>query len=239
MFQLRQLRKTWDENFRIEIDELDVQHGEAFVLVGPTGSGKTTLLRLLALVVPATKGEIRFDRKPARADDMDPTQRRRITMVFQRPALLSATVFHNVAYGLHIRGEKECIQPRVDRLLDRFGIAHLASADAHTLSVGQMQLVALARALAVEPDVLLLDEPTANLDPSRVALVEEIILDDHRERGTTVIWSTHNLFQARRVADRVGFLLDGRLVECSATEDFFEAPKNPRTDDFVRGKMVY
>ncbi|NOX52856.1 MAG: phosphate ABC transporter ATP-binding protein, partial [Planctomycetes bacterium] len=101
------------------------------------------------------------------------------------------------------------------------------------------QLVALARALVLEPDLLLLDEPTANLDPAHVALVEEAIAEDHQRRGTTVVWATHNLFQARRVAERVGLLLNGQLIEVASTQTFFDAPSDPRTADFVQGKMVY
>jgi tungstate transport system ATP-binding protein len=107
------------------------------------------------------------------------------------------------------------------------------------LSGGQTQLVALARALAVEPDVLLLDEPTAHLDPARVALVEEAVGDFQRRGQATVVWATHNLFQARRVAHRVTLLLDGRVVEVAPTQTFFEAPSDPRTAAFVRGKMIY
>ncbi|MCH8147419.1 MAG: ATP-binding cassette domain-containing protein, partial [Planctomycetes bacterium] len=107
------------------------------------------------------------------------------------------------------------------------------------LSGGQTQLVCLARALVASPDVLLLDEPTANLDPAHVALVEETIREVQRQRGLTVVWATHNLFQVRRVADRVALMLDGQLVEVAATEPFFESPKDSRTADFVQGKMVY
>ena len=99
--------------------------------------------------------------------------------------------------------------------------------------------MALARALAVEPDVLLLDEPTAHLDPARVALVKEAVDEFRRQRQATVVWATHNLFQARRVAQRVALLLDGRLVEVAPTQTFFERPSDPRTADFVQGKMIY
>ena len=100
-------------------------------------------------------------------------------------------------------------------------------------------MVAIARALVLRPQVLLLDEPTAHLDPAHVALVEEAVLHDQHERGTTVVWATHNLFQARRVANHVGLMLDGQLVEQQPTEPFFAAPRDPRTRDFVAGKMVY
>jgi tungstate transport system ATP-binding protein len=128
---------------------------------------------------------------------------------------------------------------RVAAMLERLGLAALASRSVQALSGGEAQLVALARALVLLPDVLLLDEPTAHLDPARVALVEGTIRADHAQRGTTVVWATHNLFQARRAADRVALLLEGRLVEVAATEEFFTAPRDPRTAAFVRGEMVY
>jgi tungstate transport system ATP-binding protein len=100
-------------------------------------------------------------------------------------------------------------------------------------------MVALARALVLEPEVLLLDEPTNNLDPARVALVENMVGNYQRRSGATVVWATHNLFQARRVAHRVVLLLDSRLVETAATREFFDAPRDPRAAAFVRGEMVY
>jgi tungstate transport system ATP-binding protein len=164
--------------------------------------------------------------------------RRRITLVFQRPHLLAGTILTNVEYGLKLRGRHG--HPAQARgMLERVHLSHLADRPAQAVSGGEAQLVALARALAVEPDVILLDEPTNNLDPARVALVEEVVMSDHRERGTTVVWATHNHFQARRVGDRVALLLDGKLVESATADAFFEAPKDPRTAAFVQGKMVY
>jgi tungstate transport system ATP-binding protein len=127
----------------------------------------------------------------------------------------------------------------VQAVLDRLGLGPLAARPARTLSGGETQLVALARALVLEPEVLLLDEPTAHLDPARVARAEDVIRAAHRGRGTTIVWATHNLFQARRLAERVAFLLDGRLVEAAPVEPFFTAPQDPRTAAFVRGEMVY
>jgi tungstate transport system ATP-binding protein len=119
------------------------------------------------------------------------------------------------------------------------GLSHLAQANARTLSGGEIQRVALARALVIEPTVLLLDEPTANLDPYNVKLIEQIITEVNREAGTTVVLVTHNVFQAKRLAHRTGLLLEGRLVEIAETATFFSAPTDPRTRAFVQGDMVY
>ena len=160
----------------------------------------------------------------------------RIT-VFQRPILLRATVRENIAYGLSLRGERS--DGRVTAILSRVGLTSLADAPAHKLSGGEMQRVALARALVIDPQVLLLDEPTANLDPYNVGLIEEIVREHNRARGTTVVLVTHNVFQARRLGHRVGLMLSGRLIEVSETSTFFDSPSDPRTTAFVRGEMVY
>ncbi|KPV49492.1 hypothetical protein SE17_32305, partial [Kouleothrix aurantiaca] len=123
--------------------------------------------------------------------------------------------------------------------LEQVGLAHLAAKPARTLSGGEMQRVALARALVLAPRVLLLDEPTANLDPANVLVIERAIAGLRAAGRTTVVLVTHNLFQARRLADRVALLLDGRLAELAATADFFERPQDPRAAAFVRGEMVY
>jgi tungstate transport system ATP-binding protein len=143
-----------------------------------------------------------------------------------------------VAYGLRLRGAERIAQ-RVQAVLEQVALSHLAAAPARTLSGGEMQRVALARAIVLEPEVLLLDEPTANLDPYNVGLIERIVADLNRERGTTIVLVTHNVFQARRLAQRAGLLLDGHLVEVSAASKFFTAPGDPRTAAFVRGEMVY
>jgi tungstate transport system ATP-binding protein len=147
-------------------------------------------------------------------------------------------VWDNVAYGLRLRGQRG-VRTQVRAALEHVGLSALASQRARTLSGGEAQRVALARAMVLQPDVLLLDEPTANLDPYNVTLIEEIIQTLNRERGTTLVLVTHNVFQARRLAQRAALLLDGRLVEVADAEAFFQSPHDPRTAAFVRGDMVY
>jgi len=239
LFQLRRVRAQYGRTLAVDVESFDVPGGEILCLLGPTGAGKSTLLRLLAGVERPTAGELLFRGTPLRPDSLSLAARRSITMVFQRPALLTGTVRCNVEYGLRLRQGRRFSAGNVDRVLERFGLTRLAEQSAQTLSGGQMQLTALARALVLEPDVLLLDEPTANLDPAHVALAEQAIREDFQQRGTSVVWATHNLFQARRVAERVTLLLGGRLVETAPNETFFHSPSDPRTKDFVEGKMVY
>lgn len=224
----------------LNLAELAICQGEVFGVIGPSGAGKSTLLRLLNFLEAPAGGTISFWGKPyPQGNGQVPLEvRRRVTMVFQRPVLLGGSVFENVAYGLRLRGERRP-DGRVREILERVGLADLREREVRTLSGGEAQRVALARALVLEPEVLLLDEPTANLDPYNVALVERLIADFNREEGKTVVLVTHSVFQARRLSRRVALLLGGRIVEVAEAERFFSAPEDPRTLAFVRGEMVY
>ncbi|MGC8780953.1 MAG: phosphate ABC transporter ATP-binding protein [Anaerolineae bacterium] len=237
IYRLDSLRQVYAGRTVLEIGALEVRPAEILALVGPSGSGKSTLLRLLNFLEAPVGGTITFLGRPI-CDGRPPLAlRRQVTTVFQRPVLLRTSVWANVSYGLRLRGLKA--DGRVDEVLAQVGLADLARRPAVSLSGGEMQRVALARALVVRPTVLLLDEPTANLDPYNVGLIEEIIRRHNREHGTTVVLVTHNVFQARRLAHRVGLLLGGRLVELADVHTFFAAPSDPRTAAFVRGEMVY
>jgi tungstate transport system ATP-binding protein len=237
-YRLRGVVRLVSPSFELRIAELHVPRGQVFGLLGPTGSGKSTLLRMLAGLEPPTAGDLTWREGPFYAGTIPQTVRQAATLVFQRPLPIRGSVRTNVELGLRIRGAPDS-QERVKDILARLRLDRVSGQSAATLSGGQLQLVAVARALVLRPEVLLLDEPTSHLDPAHVALVEDAVLQDHRERGTTVIWATHNLFQARRVADHVGLMLDGQLVEQQPTALFFDAPKDQRTRDFVAGKMVY
>jgi tungstate transport system ATP-binding protein len=238
LYQLESVTQTYGGRRVLDIDLLDIPAGSIQGLLGPTGAGKSTLLRLLAAVEPPASGQLRFGEHRLVGRHLPLDVQRRITLVFQRPLMLAGTVRANVEYGLRLRG-RTGRSSRVQAILERLGLAKLAARPARSLSGGEAQMVALARALVLDLDVLLLDEPTAHLDPARVAVVEALIGEIHRERGITVVWATHNLFQARRVAQRTALLLEGRLVEESDTKAFFESPRDPRTAAFVRGEMIY
>ena len=238
-YHLEDVTKRYGDRDVLGIDELGIGRSEILSIVGPSGAGKSTLLRLLNFLETPSAGCIRFGDACLEPDGSVPLHvRRRVTTVFQRPILLKRSVWANVAYGLRLRGHRE-LEGRVHGALDRVGLIHLARQSAGTLSGGEAQRVALARAIVLEPEVLLLDEPTANLDPYNVGLIEDIVRSLNADKGTTVVLVTHNVFQARRLAHRVGLLLNGSLIEEAGVDAFFASPRDPRTLAFVEGKMVY
>ncbi len=238
VYRLQNVSKMYDGRRVLTVDHLKIRRGEIFGLVGPSGAGKSTLLRLLNFLEPPTTGRIRFLDVEFSAEQEAPLRlRRRVTTVFQRPILLNRSVQANVSYGLNLRGQRKIEE--VEATLEEVGLLDLAHQRARTLSGGEAQRVALARAIVLRPDVLLLDEPTANLDPYNVGLIEEIIQRRNREQGTTLVLVTHNVFQAKRLAHRVALMLEGSIVEVNDVETFFEDPLDPRTAAFVRGEMVY
>lgn len=190
---------------------LEAERGEVLALIGPTGSGKTTLLRLIDLLERPDRGSIVLDGcELAWASDKERFRaRRRMAMVFQKPVMFSASVEANVSYGLRVRGGYN--RERIGDALRAVGLEGYEARDATTLSGGEMQRTALARAMVLDPEVLLLDEPTANLDPLTAASIDGLISALSR-RDAAVIMATHNMQQAWRLADRVAVLMEGRLV---------------------------
>jgi tungstate transport system ATP-binding protein len=239
VYHLHNVTKEYEGRRVLHVEQLEVRKGEILALVGPSGAGKSTLLRLLNFLEAPSAGEIRFQGMAfCQGQAMPLDLCRKVTTVFQRPILFNRSVWANVAYGLILRGNRP-VAEHVERALEQVGLGHLARHKARTLSGGEAQRVALARAIVLQPEVLLLDEPTANLDPYNVGLIESIAADLNRQQGTTIILVTHNVFQARRLAHRVGLLLEGQVIELADTEAFFGSPTDSRTKAFVEGKMVY
>ena len=238
LYRLTDLEKRYNGRTVLDVQNLAIQQGEILGLVGPSGAGKSTLLRILGFLEPPSKGQLYFQNQLCDGDWPQFEARRRVTMLFQDPHLLRRSVYDNVAYGLTLRGNKNG-RDLVETMIQQLGLSDLAGAQARTLSGGEAQRVALARSLVLKPDVLLLDEPTSNLDPYNIKLIEEMISRVNSEQGMTIVIVTHNVFQARRLADRVGLLLGGKLVEVGDTADFFENPQQPQTAAFVKGDIVY
>ena len=210
---------------------LAIAPGAPTLIVGPYGAGKTSLLRLCMGLATPSAGRIswagRTDSKPARR-----------AILFQRPVMLRRTVAANVGYALAQAGAPRSRRmPRVAALLDRVGLADLAQRPARRLSGGEQQRLALARALARDPEILLLDEPTANLDPAAARSVEEIVLMA-AQSGIKIVMASHDLGQVRRLAGDVVFLVRGALCEQDRAADFLDNPTTPEAAAFLRGDLV-
>ena len=210
--------------------------GPKSVILGPNGAGKSLLLRLLHGLIVPDEGRVAWQRpEGARKDHA----RRRQAMVFQRPVLLRRSAAANVDYALTLHGIGGTEgRRRRDDALEKTGLADMAKRQARVLSVGQQQRLALARAWALQPEVLFLDEPTASLDPAATLNVERVIEAMHAD-GTKLVMTTHDLGQARRLADEVLFLHRGRLVEHRAANAFFEAPESAEASAFLQGELVW
>jgi tungstate transport system ATP-binding protein len=215
------------------IDGIDLvlSAGPVTVVMGPNGAGKSLLLRLLHGMIEPTAGAVRWGgQAPGEA------LRRRQAMVFQRPVLLRRSVAANIEFVLKLRGV--ATGERCRELLQFVGLEALAARPARLLSGGEQQRLALARALAFQPEVLFLDEPTASLDPYSTAAIETIVKTAD-ERGTKIVFVTHDLGQARRLAGEVIFLHGGRLIEQTAAPRFFDEPASSQARDYLAGRLVF
>jgi tungstate transport system ATP-binding protein len=216
---------------------LQILRGEIFALVGPSGAGKTTLLRILDIFERPDKGNIKFNGLETSGIV---NIRRRMSLLFQTPAIFNKSVFENVSYGLKVRGiDKKIIEKKVSEALSIVGLSGLENQKAPTLSGGEAQRMAFARAIVYDPEILLLDEPTANLDPANVMKIEDIIKWLREEKNTTILLATHNIPQVRRLADRVGILINGELIEVNTKDAIFKDPKDKRSEAFLKGEMIY
>lgn len=239
-YQLTGVEKRYGSRTVLRVPDLTIADGEIMAIVGPSGAGKSTLLRLLGLLEAPTSGDFQLHVNDRRVNFETASihDRRQVGMVFQRPLLLSRSVQKNVAYGLRLRGERNAAAS-IANMLERVALTDLADAHPQTLSGGEMQRVALARVLILQPQILLLDEPTANLDPANVRLIEALVREQHTDFGTTIVMVTHNIFQAKRLATRVALFIDGHLIEVGPTDAIFEHSNDPRTTEFISGDFVY
>jgi tungstate transport system ATP-binding protein len=212
---------------------LRIDAGPRTVIIGPNGAGKSVLLRLCHGLLRATSGTIRW------ASLEPPRGPRRQAMVFQRPVLLRRSAAANVAYALAIGGvAREQRAPRALAALRKVGLEHVADRAARVLSGGEQQRLALARAWAMSPEVLFLDEPTASLDPGATHEIEKGIADMNAS-GTKIVLVTHNLGQARRLGDEILFLHQGRIAESAPADRFFRQPQSREAAQFLEGELPW
>ncbi len=219
---------------------------EVTAIIGPSGCGKTTFIRTLNRMVEMSsglriEGSVRYREQEIYGARIDPVQvRRRIGMVFQRPVVFPQSIYENVAFGLRLdRAPPEEVDAAVVRSLQRAAlweeVRGILKRPAFELSGGQQQRLCIARALAVDPRVLLMDEPTASLDPAGTQRIEDLLFELKREYAVVIV--THNMQQAARVADRTAFFFGGRLVEVDDTKRLFEAPRDPLTEQYITGRF--
>ena len=208
---------------------LRIDGGARTVILGPNGAGKSALMRLMHGLLRPTAGHLIWN--------VNASPHRAQCMVFQRPVMLRRSALANVAYGLKLAGVPYARRNReAHAALERVGLAHLANRPTRVLSGGEQQRVALARAWALDPRILFLDEPTASLDPAAARAVENVIVDIHGA-GTSIVMSTHNLGQARRLADEIIFLHAGRVTEHTPATEFFHRPRSIEAQSFLEGEM--
>lgn len=210
---------------------LRIEAGRRLIVMGANGAGKSLFLRLCHGLIDPTQGRRLWASGEARAEAQ--------AMVFQRPVLLRRSVAANLDYPLALKGLPRAARNHtVARTLERFGLAPLADRPARLLSGGEQQRLALARAWAMRPQILFLDEPSSALDPSATRIIEEMVMQFSAE-GITIVMTTHNLGQARRLGEQVAFLHRGRLIEHRSAAEFFAGPETPEARAFLAGDLIW
>jgi tungstate transport system ATP-binding protein len=234
ILQVRGLKVSRGGVSVLQIPDLSILAEDFLSLIGPNGTGKSTLLLSLAGLLKREAGEIRFRGSPVENGAGLLDYRRRLAMVFQEPLLFDATVYDNVASGLKIRGvRRSVIRPKVEETLALFRVAHLASRSARKISGGEAQRTSLARAFATDPELILLDEPFASLDPAAKESIIEDLSHAMRTRGTTVIMATHDRMDALRLSNRIAVMDRGGIAQIGTSDEILHKPVNEAVASFV------
>jgi tungstate transport system ATP-binding protein len=235
------LRKTYAGTTVLDIPRLEFEKGSITAIIGANGAGKSTLLHIIDGLTTPDSGKILYNNAEHSVSiTYDINTARTKAHVFQKPLLFNSSVYDNIAYGLKIRGiPKDEIKKTVTETAKLTDLTDLLKRKAITLSGGEGGRVSIARVLALHTELLLLDEPTADLDPGNVLAIENIITKINREFGTTIILVTHNMFQVKRLAKNVVLLMDGKVIEYGSVEQLFDNPASEQARNFIEGKIVY
>ncbi|MGI6225064.1 MAG: energy-coupling factor ABC transporter ATP-binding protein [Peptococcales bacterium] len=232
MLEVRNVSQKYTDNLVVNNLNFTFAKGKIYGIIGPNGAGKSTLLKIISGFLKPTNGEIFLNGQKI----LEPTSE--IACMWQKPYLFQTTVYKNIAYGLKIRGyNRSEIDRRLNDLLKEFKLEDLKDKPAKFLSGGEGARVALARAVACESPIIILDEPAANLDPPNTRMMEEILKEVQKEKELTIIIVTHDMFQARRLAHYTLYMENGKLLESGATEDLFLNPKEVSTQKFLQGML--
>jgi len=214
LFELKNLKKSFNSRDIFDVPLLELSQDKIYAIVGPNGSGKSTFLKILNTLEKPTSGTVLFRGKDLFHSSHAGNMKKEMTMVMQNPYLFNTTVFKNVAYGLKIRNvDRKTLKKNVEETLELVGLSHLKNRRVVNLSGGEIQRIAIARGLVINPRVLFLDEPTANVDHPNVRLVEEIILKIKEEKNTSIIMTTHNQSQAHLLADKVLSIINKNITD--------------------------
>ncbi|MGD8506675.1 MAG: ABC transporter ATP-binding protein [Candidatus Bathyarchaeota archaeon] len=224
IIELKDITKQYEKITALDKVDLNVIRGEVLSLIGPNGAGKTTLLRIIAGIEKPTSGKMLFNGIEAKHKNIDKV-RLSATMVFQKTTLFNTNVYNNVAYGLRIRGiPKQEMKRKVKESCKVVKLEGYEKRPAKKLSGGEQQRVALARALVLDTELLLLDEPTVNVDPKNASIIEEALTWLNKQKRTTIVVATHNMFQAQSLAKRAALLLNGKMREVGTIQEIFKTP---------------
>jgi tungstate transport system ATP-binding protein len=228
------ITKVYNHKTVLDIDNFTFKSGEFWGIIGPNGSGKSTLLRLISKLTEPSSGKILYE-----LSDKHQTVKRSMTLVFQKPYLLRTSVYNNIAYPLQIRQVHPAeIKRKVEEMLISFEIENLADQKAWTLSGGEAQKVALARALVFNPELIMLDEPTANIDPASIMLLENRLRLHYQKFKPTVLMVTHNLQQTKRLCNKVAFLHEGNIHDHGSIDHVFGPGGTSLVKSFIQQGLI-
>ncbi len=231
--------KLYADTVALKNCSLIFEHRTFNAIVGPNGSGKSTLLKIASLLESPDSGAVKYiDNNNEQINYQ--ILRKKIAVVLAGNTLFNDNVYNNVAFGLRIRKLKRSfIKKRVHKILEDLQLIDKMYSHVRSLSTGEAQRVMLARALVLEPDYLFLDEPTASLDPVNTEIIESVLKEFRNKNGSTIVMITHNMFQARRLADRIIFIYRGSIVEDTGADNFFDSPQNPLVKAFISGELIW
>lgn len=230
--ELKSIKKCYGEQIVLDVPDICLPSEKIIAIVGPNGAGKSTFLNIVADLLEPDTGEVLYDEKREVPSS-------KITLVFQKPYLLTTTVKENILYPMKLRHfSQEKMKEQLEEVTKKLRLSQLLNKKANQLSLGEMQKVALARALVFEPDLLLLDEPCASLDPYTTLEMEQALKTMNEQKKTTIYFVTHNLAQAKRLADFVILIHQGRIEECSSKDTFFYHSEHSKTKAFIEGELL-